>query len=99
MNGDGHKPLLVAYLRILVAVGLVSNGCRFLGRLYAFIVYDSAVLGQLQVNFIAINIDGLYGELIAIFQLQGIIGCDGHISVIIDQDLQKLSSGQSTFVH
>ncbi|VVB70381.1 Uncharacterised protein [uncultured archaeon] len=98
MNGDGHKPLLVACLRILVVVGLVSNGCRFLGRLYTFIVYDSAVLGQLQVNFIAVNVDRLYGKLIALFQLQGIIGCDGHISVIIDQDLQKLSFGQSAFI-
>ena len=70
MNADGHELLLLAYGWILVVVCLVGLIRSVLGRGYDLAVYYCSVLGQLEVDLVSINIDGLDGELIALTQLQ-----------------------------
>ena len=93
MNADGHELLLLAYGWILVVVCLVGLSRAILGWGYDLAVYYCSVLGQLEENLVAVNIDGLDSELIALFQLQWCAGGDRHLILGIYQDLLKLLAG------
>ena len=41
-----------------------------LGRGYDLAVYYGAILGELEVDLVAVDINGLDGQLVAFFQLQ-----------------------------
>ena len=93
MNADCHELLLLAYGWIHVVVGLVGLIRAILGWGYDLAVYYCSVLGQLEENLVAVNIDGLDSELIALFQLQWCAGGDRHLILGIYQDLLKLLAG------
>ncbi|VVB70999.1 Uncharacterised protein [uncultured archaeon] len=98
MNSNSHELLLVAYDWILVVVGLVGHGCAILGWGYDLGVNYGAVLGELEVNLVAVNVDGLDSELVALFQLQGCAGSDGLLSVVINEDLLELLAGERVLI-
>jgi len=82
----------------LVVVGLILHASAILGWGYDLAVYYSAVLGQLQENLVAVDINGLDSQLVALFQLEGRAGGDGHLIVVVYQDLEKLLVGENILI-
>ena len=60
-----------------------------LGWGYDLAVYDCAILGQLEVDLVAVNVDGLDGKLVAFFQLQR---CAGVTVFSVSSSMRTFSS-------
>ncbi len=65
-----------------------------LGWGYDLAVNYSSVLGQLEVDLVAVDIYGLDGQLVALLQLERCARGDGHLGVVVHQDLEELLVGQ-----
>jgi len=83
---------------LLVVVGLVLHICVIGGGGYDLAVYYSAILGELEVNLVTVDINGLDSQLVALFHLEGCAGGDGHLVIIVHQDLEKLLVGENILV-
>ena len=97
MSCDNNYILGVANV-LLVVVGLVLHASAILGWGYDLAVYYRAVLGELEVNLVTIDINGLDSQLVALFHLEGCAGGDGHLVIIVHQDLEKLLIGENNLV-
>ncbi len=86
MSCDGHELLLIAYLRILVVVSLVGHGRAGLGRGYDLDVYYRAILGELEIDLVAVDINGLDSQLIAFLKLEGCARGDSFLGIVINKD-------------
>ena len=70
--------------RSLIVVRLVSHFGVIDGRLNYCAVNDLSVLGQLEVGLVALDIDRLDGQLVALFELEWVGRGDGLLGVVID---------------
>ena len=62
---------------LLVVVGLVGHGRAIAGGLNDLLADDISVLAQRDEDLVAVNVYGLDGQLVALFQLEGRAGGDG----------------------
>ena len=97
MGSDNNYILGVANV-LLVVVGLVLHIRVIGGGRYDLAVYYSAILGELEVNLVTVDINGLDSQLVALFHLEGCAGGDGHLVIIVHQDLEKLLVGENILV-
>jgi len=97
VNANDYKVLSISNV-LLVVVCLVRHRGLILGRGYDLAIYYRAILGELEVYLVAIDINGLDAELIALFQLERCARGNGHLIVVVHQYFQKLFIDQQISV-